>query len=58
MVETTAVVVIGGLPISKSVAKYLPQYDYVVAADSGLHSAIDLGLRVNLVIGDMESVKY
>ncbi len=58
MVETTAVVVIGGLPISKSVAKYLPHYDYVIAADSGLHSAIDLGLRVNLVIGDMDSVDH
>ena len=56
MVETTAVVVIGGLPIAKSVAKYLPKNDYVIAADSGLHSAIDLGLRVNLVIGDMDSV--
>ena len=56
MVETTAVVVIGGLPIAKSVAKYLPKHDYVIAADSGLHSAIDLGLRVNLVIGDMDSV--
>ena len=56
MVETTAVVVIGGLPINKSVSKYLPHYDYVVAADSGLHSAIDLGLRVDLVIGDMDSV--
>jgi thiamine pyrophosphokinase len=50
------VVVIGGPPINKSVAKYLPRYDYVIAADSGLHSAIDLGLRVNLVIGDMDSV--
>ena len=56
MVETTAVVVIGGLPIAKSVAKYLPKHDYVIAADSGLHSAIDLGLRVNLVVGDMDSV--
>ena len=56
MAETTAVVVIGGLPIAKSVAKYLPKHDYVIAADSGLHSAIDLGLRVNLVIGDMDSV--
>ena len=44
MAETTAVVVIGGLPINKSVAKYLPKHDFVVAADSGLHSAIDLGL--------------
>ena len=58
MAETTAVVVIGGLPINKSVAKYLPKHDFVVAADSGLHSAIDLGLRVNLVIGDMDSVDH
>ena len=36
MAETTAVVVIGGLPINKSVAKYLPKHDFVVAADSGL----------------------
>jgi len=28
----------------------------VIAADSGLHGAIDLGLRVNVVIGDMDSV--
>ena len=34
----------------------MPKHDYVIAADSGLHSAIDLGLRVNLVIGDMDSV--
>ncbi len=58
MSETTAVVVIGGLPINKSVAKFLPKHDFVVAADSGLHSAIDLGLRVNLVIGDMDSVDH
>ena len=58
MAETTAVVVIGGLPINKSVAKYLPKHDFVIAADSGLHSAIDLGLRVTLVIGDMDSVDH
>jgi thiamine pyrophosphokinase len=58
MVETTAVVVIGGLPINKSLAQYLPKHDFVVAADSGLHSAIDLGLQVNLVIGDMDSVDH
>ena len=58
MDDITAIVVIGGLPINKSVAKYLPQHTYVVAADSGLHSAIDLGLRVNLVIGDMDSVDH
>ena len=28
----------------------------MIAADSGLHGAIDLGLRVNVVIGDMDSV--
>ncbi len=58
MSEKTAVVVIGGLPINKFVAKYLPNHNFVVAADSGLHGAIDLGLRVNLVIGDMDSVDH
>lgn len=53
---TTAIVVIGGLPILRSIAKQLPRYDFVIAADSGLHAAIDLGLRVSVVVGDMDSV--
>lgn len=31
--------------------------DWVVAADSGLHLAVALGVRVDVVIGDMDSVE-
>jgi len=54
--DTTALVVIGGLPPKRSVVQHLPRYDFVIAADSGLHAAIDLGLRVAAVVGDMDSV--
>lgn len=54
--DTTALVVIGGLPPKRSVVQHLPRYDFVIAADSGLHAAIDLGLRVTAVVGDMDSV--
>lgn len=56
--ETTALVVIGGLPPKRSIIKHLPNYDFVIAADSGLHAAIDLGLRVAAVVGDMDSVDH
>lgn len=52
----TAVVVIGGDPPISAVAQALPAHDFVVAADSGLHGARALGLHVNAVIGDMDSV--
>ena len=54
--DTTALVVIGGLPPKRSVVQHLPRYDFVIAADSGLHAAIDLGLRVAAVVGDLDSV--
>jgi thiamine pyrophosphokinase len=54
--DTTALVVIGGLPPKRSIVQHLPRYDFVIAADSGLHAAIDLGLRVAAVVGDMDSV--
>lgn len=56
MSHTTAIVVIGGLPPDRRLAAVLPTPDVVVAADSGLHHAIDLGLRVHCVVGDMDSV--
>jgi thiamine pyrophosphokinase len=52
----TAVVVLGGTPPTRAIKKYIPAHQLVIAADSGLHGAIDLGLRVNVVIGDMDSV--
>ena len=52
----TAVVVLGGTPPTRAIKQYIPAHQLVIAADSGLHGAIDLGLRVNVVIGDMDSV--
>ena len=53
---TTAVVVLGGNPPTRSIKQYIPDHQLVIAADSGLHGAIELGLRVDVVIGDMDSV--
>ena len=52
----TAVVVLGGTPPTRTIAQHIPAHQLVIAADSGLHGAIDLGLHVNVVIGDMDSV--
>ena len=52
----TAIVVLGGNPPTRAIKPHIPPHRLVIAADSGLHGAIDLGLKVNLVIGDMDSV--
>lgn len=36
---------------------YLPAYDLLIAADSGLDTALQFGLVPDFVIGDMDSVK-
>jgi thiamine pyrophosphokinase len=54
--DKTAIVVLGGTPPTRSIKQHLPEHQLVIAADSGLHGAVDLGLRVNVVIGDMDSV--
>jgi thiamine pyrophosphokinase len=50
------VVVGGGGPPAADAAADLPADAYVIAADSGLDHAIALGLRVDLAVGDMDSV--
>lgn len=52
----TAVVVAGGDPVPAHVAADLPEHARVIAADSGLHAALALGLAVDLVVGDLDSV--
>jgi thiamine pyrophosphokinase len=54
--ETTVVVFAGGDPLTGDVAALVPRGATVLAADSGLHVALDHGVAVDLLIGDMDSV--
>jgi thiamine pyrophosphokinase len=51
-----AVVVSGGGPPVADAASSVPPGVLVVAADSGLDHAVALGLRVDVVVGDLDSV--
>jgi len=55
-VARTAVIVIGGGAIDRRVVAHLPTERLVVAADSGLDHALELGLHVDLLVGDLDSV--
>jgi thiamine pyrophosphokinase len=50
------VVFAGGDPIEAGLVDRIPRDVPVVAADSGLHHALDLGLHVDVVVGDFDSV--
>ena len=52
----TAVIVIGGGGIDPRVVAHLPADRMVIAADSGLDHAMELGLEVDLLVGDLDSV--
>lgn len=52
---TSAVIVAGGDPIDSTVLGRLPRGALVIAADSGLHEAERHGLRVDILIGDLDS---
>jgi thiamine pyrophosphokinase len=52
----TVLVLAGGVPVAAQVAAALPPAAHVVAADSGLHHAATLGLHVDRVVGDFDSV--
>lgn len=54
--ERVVVVVAGGELMPSHVATSLPPDAPVIAADSGLHVALALGMAVDLVVGDLDSV--
>lgn len=55
--QNAVVVLAGGDPPPAWVSGELPEAVTVIAADSGLHHASRLGLAVDLIIGDLDSVE-
>ena len=53
---STAVVFAGGDPPARTALRDVPAVDLVIAADSGLAHARALGVGVDLVVGDLDSV--
>jgi len=51
-----AVIISGGGAIATRVVDRLPAPRFVIAADSGLDHAVALGIDVDLVVGDLDSV--
>lgn len=52
----TVIVVTGGDPVERAHLPPLPEGATVVAADSGIDRAHELGLRVDIAVGDFDSV--
>ncbi|MDH3307608.1 MAG: hypothetical protein OEO77_08850, partial [Acidimicrobiia bacterium] len=52
----TAIVLAGGEAMHLDVIEDLPDDAFVIAADSGLDQARRLGIAVDLIIGDLDSV--
>lgn len=58
MERKCAVIITGGYaPCSETIKAYTERADYVIAADSGYDIALSCNVRVNYVIGDMDSIK-
>lgn len=51
-----ALIVAGGSPPDPLVVNAIPRVDFCVAADSGADNALALGLAVDAVVGDMDSI--
>jgi thiamine pyrophosphokinase len=52
----TVIVLAGGDAVGEGIRAGLPRADLVIAADSGLEQAAVLALKVDLVVGDFDSV--
>jgi thiamine pyrophosphokinase len=52
---TSAVIFAGGEPEPSSVRRAIPDDRFVIAADSGLHTALCLDTAVDLIVGDLDS---
>lgn len=53
---STVVILTGGEPLPSSLAGEIPDDAYLIAADSGLDTALSWGFDVDLVVGDLDSV--
>ncbi len=53
--ETPVIIFAGGDPVTRDVSPMLPSDAFVIAANSGLHTAIGLKVNVDLVVGDLDS---
>lgn len=52
----TVLIFAGGEPLTSHLADDLPRGDLVVAADGGYDAAVDLGYRVDVLVGDFDSI--
>lgn len=52
----TIVIFAGGDPLSPDLLEDLPEADSILAADGGFDVAVDLGFKVDVLVGDLDSI--
>ncbi len=55
---TTVIIFAGGDEVPPRLLDELPDPDYLIAADSGLLSALDLGFHADVLVGDLDSLPH